>query len=63
MKCGVVDPEDIIFQNGTKDSPFITFVDANFPERNDGTHGCDITYVSAIEHNNSTHDAYKIRLK
>eukprot|EP00957_Ditylum_brightwellii_P017616 1327038-Ditylum_brightwellii.AAC.1 len=60
MKYGVVDPEDIIFQKGTKASPFVTFVDAEFPERNGGIHGCNITYVSGINHNNFTYDAYKI---
>eukprot|EP00957_Ditylum_brightwellii_P120954 9225063-Ditylum_brightwellii.AAC.1 len=57
---GVYDPEQYILQNSSKSDPFITFVDDQYPERNGGLHGYDVTHVQDIDHNNFERDAYKI---
>eukprot|EP00957_Ditylum_brightwellii_P049289 3740111-Ditylum_brightwellii.AAC.1 len=33
---GITDPEPLLFQNGTKCNPYITFVNTDYPERNRG---------------------------
>ena len=58
---GIIDHEALILQDGTKENPYITFVDSRFPERNGGMFGYEVTFVSDIQFNNFKRQAYKIR--
>ena len=58
---GIVDPELLVVQYGTKSNPYITFVDAKFPERYGGMYGFEVSFVSDIQHNNFKRQGYKIR--
>lgn len=58
---GIVDHEALILQDGTKENPYITFVDSRFPERNGGMFGYEVTFVSDIQFNSFKRQAYKIR--
>eukprot|EP00957_Ditylum_brightwellii_P152097 11580444-Ditylum_brightwellii.AAC.1 len=54
---GIVNPEAFILQNGTKTNPFVTFVNTQHLERNDGMYGCDMTYIQGIEFKNHSRKA------
>eukprot|EP00957_Ditylum_brightwellii_P148528 11309589-Ditylum_brightwellii.AAC.1 len=48
---GIVDHEPLVFQDGAKSNPYLTYVDTGYPERNGGMFGLEISYVSDIKHN------------
>eukprot|EP00957_Ditylum_brightwellii_P028547 2156680-Ditylum_brightwellii.AAC.1 len=38
QEYGIVNPESFVLQNGTKENPYVTLVDAIHPDRNGGMH-------------------------
>ena len=58
---GITDPEPLLFQNGTKSNPYITFVNTYYPERNRGMFGFEVSYMGDIQFKKFKCQAFKIR--
>ena len=58
---GISEHQTLFVQNGTKSNPYITFVDTNFPERNGGMFGFEVSFVNDIQYQNYKRKGYKIR--